>query len=78
MVDRIIKVDKSHHDSLSPGGLNVIEASMQVTQVPRSISQSLLQRHPQLTNFSERKTSEAILCLSTSEHIYLEQELDPN
>jgi len=39
------------HDSLSPGGLNVIEASMQVTQVPRSISQSLLQRHPQLTNF---------------------------
>ena len=51
----MMKVKKSHHDSLSPGGLNVIEAAVQVTQVARPISQSLLQRHPQLTNFLERK-----------------------
>ena len=56
-------IKKSHHDGLSPGGLNVIEAAMQFAQVPRPISQSLLQRHPQLTNFLEGKNSEAILSL---------------
>ena len=45
------KVKKSHHNGLAP----VVEATMQVPQVPRPISQSLLQRHFRLTNFLEWK-----------------------
>jgi len=35
------------HNGLAP----VVEATMQVPQIPRPISQSLLQRHFRLTNF---------------------------
>ena len=77
-----MRVKKSHHYGLSPGGLNVIEAAMQVAQVPCPISQSLLQRHPQLTNFLEGKNLKLLYAFShidsQSLHIYLEQELEPN
>ena len=70
----------THHDGLSPGGLNVIEATMQVAQVPRPmISQSLIQRHPQLTKFLEGKNSEATFSQYPKvDTLYLEQELEPN